>query len=197
MAERARAALDAGLALGAHPAYPDREGFGRRDLPLPPLEIRDAVRAQCEALLAVIVRAGGVMRHIKLHGALYHRAHRDQAVAEAVADAVIALNPELIVVGLAASRLAEACVERGLAFAREVFADRGYSADGHLLPRGVAGALLAADAAAAQALRLFTDADTLCLHSDSPGAEQTARRIRRALEEGGVAVQPMSLGGRP
>lgn len=209
MRDTVRAALESRVAIGAHPGYDDREGFGRRELGLPEARIAELVRAQCAALLDVLAQTGGSMQHIKLHGALYHRAGRDRAVAEAVADAVITLDPRVIVVGMPRSYLAIACAARGLAYAREAFADRGYAVDGSLLPRSDPGGLVAPGALAARAVRLVLEGnvdgvsqggtagvhvpfDTLCLHSDTPHAADGAARIRRALDEAGVTVAPLS-----
>lgn len=214
MREAVRAALNAGTAVGAHPGYADREGFGRRELGLTPAGIADLVRAQCSALGDVLAQTGGALQHVKLHGALYHRAMSDRAVAAAVADALIAIDPRLIVVGLPRSYLSLACVERGLTYAREAFADRGYAADGRLLPRSEPGGVITGEAVPARAVQMVLDGvvapngtrvpvgfDTLCLHSDTPDAVTGAMEIRRALGASGVRVEPMSAAltrsGRP
>jgi len=202
-----RDALEHGVAIGAHPGYPDREGFGRRELALQVSRIAELLRAQCLALLEVLAEAGAPLQHVKLHGALYHRAGRDPAVAETVADIVAAIDPRLIVVGMAGSTLARACARRGLPYAREAFADRGYAADGRLLPRSEPGGLIAVDAVAARAERMVLDGvvqggdgasvpvafDTLCLHGDAPDAVSSAWATRQALDAAGVVVTPMSV----
>jgi len=202
-----RAALDRGVAIGAHPGYPDRAGFGRRELALPVARIAELVRAQCLALLDVLTGAGAALQHVKLHGALYHRAGQDPAVAEAVADTVAGIDAGLIVVGMAGSALAHACDARGLRYAREGFADRGYAVDGRLLPRSDAEGMVAADAVAARAVQMVLSGavqrgdgtrvpvalDTLCLHSDTPDAVNSARATRQALDDAGVAVTRMSV----
>jgi UPF0271 protein len=205
MRDTVRAALDAGVAVGAHPGYADREGFGRRELSLPVGEVVDLVRAQTLALAGIIAQAGGALQHVKLHGALYHRCDRDRELADAVTDALVAIDPHLIVVGMPRSYLAMACAARGLAYAREAFADRGYAADGTLLPRSEPGGVIAGDAVAARAARMVLHGvltsdgtavpigfDTLCLHSDTPEAAGGAEATRRALESAGVTVASMS-----
>ncbi|MGE3576987.1 MAG: 5-oxoprolinase subunit PxpA [Vicinamibacterales bacterium] len=205
MGETARAALDAGVAVGAHPGYADREGFGRRELGLTPAETADLVRTQCAALADALPPAGGALQHVKLHGALYHRAASDRAVAAAVADAVIALDPRLIVVGMPRSYLALACAERGLTYAREAFADRGYAPDGRLLPRSEPGGVITGEAIPARAVQMVRDGvlapngtpvpvgfDTLCLHSDTPGAGDGAAGVRLALDAAGISVAPLA-----
>lgn len=205
MRETVRAAIDAGVAVGAHPGYEDREGFGRRELGLSAAAIADLVRAQCGVLREALSQARGTLQHIKLHGALYHRADQDRGVAEAVADAVAGIDPHAVVVGLPRSYLAVACAARGLTYGREAFADRGYATDGRLLPRSAPGAVIAGDAVAGRAVQMVLNGvaavdgthapigfETLCLHSDTPDAETGAREIRRALDVAGVTVAPMS-----
>ena len=161
--------------------------------------------------MQVAASLGGTVRHVKLHGALYHRAHRDQAIADAVAGAVTTLDPALIVVGMDGSALMQACREQGLSFAREAFADRAYATDGRLVPRDQPGSVLTAGAAARQVVRMVHDNavesiegivvplcfDTVCVHSDTPDAVELARSIRLALGEAGVTVAPMSPGVPP
>jgi UPF0271 protein len=211
MQDAARAALDAGLAVGAHPGYPDPARFGRHELGLTPAEIRDLVLEQAARLAEVLARAGGRLRHVKLHGALYHRADHDPRVAEAVVDAVRSLDVALAVIAPPAGALAVACGAREVPFLREAFADRAYAPDGRLVPRQVSGSVRSPDDAAAQAVRVARDglvpttggvaipvpADTLCVHGDTPGAIGYARRIRSALEQAGVEVTATGWRPRP
>ena len=211
MGDTVQAALEHGVAVGAHPGYADRQGFGRRELGVAPVDVAALVREQTGALMQVAASLGGTVRHVKLHGALYHRAHLDRAVADAVAGAVTALHPALIVVGVDGSALMQACGEQGLAFAREAFADRAYARDGRLVPREQPGSVLTAEAAARQVVRMVRDGvvestdgivvplrfDTLCVHSDTPDAVELARSVRQALAEAGVTVAPMSPGFPP
>jgi 5-oxoprolinase (ATP-hydrolysing) subunit A len=201
-----RLCRELGVAAGAHPGYPDLQGFGRRVLPMGPQEVASSVLAQVGAL-AALARAEGVeLRHVKPHGALYNRAAVDAPLAEAIAGAVAAFSRELVLVGLAGSCLVAAGEAAGLRVAREAFADRGYAADGTLLPRGGPGALILDPAEnLAQALRIVRErsvagpageavpvvADTLCVHGDTPGAAERAAALRKGLGEAGVMVRAL------
>jgi UPF0271 protein len=186
-----RLALAAGVAIGAHPGYPDREGFGRRDLAMSAEELEAAVLYQVAALSGMVAAAGGRLRHVKAHGALYNRAAVDPLVAEPVARAVRRISADLILVGPPGSALLSAGSGAGLSVAAEGFADRAYEADGSLRSRRLPGALHADPAvAAAQATALAADGRyaTLCIHGDTPGAAAIARAVREALEAGGHRV---------
>jgi len=204
MRETVRRAADAGLRIGAHPGYPDLQGFGRRSMGLSPREIEDMVLFQVAAL-AGVARAEGVrVAHVKAHGALYNQAARDRVVASAIARAVGRLDAGLVFVGLAGSAMLDAAREVGLQVEAEAFADRAYLPDGSLAPRSQAGSVIHDPAVvAARAVRIVRDrsvtcldqrsdvtvhADTLCLHGDTPGASALAARIREALEAAGVRV---------
>lgn len=197
-----RLAAAHGVRVGAHPGFPDREGFGRRALPCTPDEVTAFVTAQVRALQAVAAAEGVSVAHVKPHGALYNLAARDGAVAAAVVRAVVACGVP-VVYGLAGeSALLEAARAAGLEAVGEGFADRGYAPDGTLWPRGQAGDLLGADAAVAQGVeiavrgavravtgeRVAVPARTLCLHGDGPEAAQVAGALRRALEAASVRV---------
>lgn len=181
-------ARDHGLAVGAHPGYPDRERFGRVETGLPAGAIAATVLRQVGELAAMARESGLRLGHVKPHGALYHRVSTDSDAARAVAAAVASLDRELIVVGFPGSALLAAAEAEELGCAEEGFADRGYAPDGRLLPRSHPRALLAGDAAVAQALELAPRVRTLCLHSDSPGAPELARALRRGLEGDGWVV---------
>ncbi len=197
-------ALLRGAAIGAHPGYADAEAVGRRDLHATPSEIGELIRSQCAALIAEARALSGLVRHVKPHGALYHRAHRDPDVAQAIVRAVALLDPCLALVGMDGSALFEACRDRGLRFVPEAFADRAYAADGQLVPRDRAGSMLTGHAAVAQAVRVVREGivrsvegtyisitfETLCVHSDSPDAVDTAHAVRAALEAADVAIRP-------
>jgi UPF0271 protein len=186
------------LGIGAHPSYPDLAGFGRRALAASPDEVRADVLYQIGALAAFCRARGVALRHVKPHGALYNEAQRDASTADAVCRAVRAFDPELwllTIPGHALERAAHAC---GLRVAREGFADRGRRPDGTLVPRGEPGALLTRpEEAAAQALALARSGgfDSICVHSDTPGAAAILRAVREALEAGGVPVRP--FGSQP
>lgn len=199
------AALVRGVALGAHPSYPDREHVGRREMQLPPDAVRADLIYQIGALQALVRAQGGRLHHVKPHGALYNQAARDALLAEAIADAVRAVDPGLAVYGLAGGELLRAAERAGLRPVAEVFADRGYRADGSLVPRGEPGALVQdVDEAVARTLRMVREgvvqavggetvplrADTVCLHGDGPHALAFARAIHAALAAAGVRVRP-------
>jgi 5-oxoprolinase (ATP-hydrolysing) subunit A len=201
-----------GAALGAHPSYPDREGFGRRPMRIAPAELRRSVREQCARLATIAgagagagrgsgraprdeigrtpagidAGAGASIAFVKPHGALYHAAHDDAATAEAlVLGAIEGLGAGLTIVGPPRGALAEAAARAGVAFAREGFADRATRADGTLVPRGEPGALVLDPAAAAdraRALAASGEVDTICVHGDTPGAVDLARAVRAALD---------------
>lgn len=189
-----RAARAAGARIAAHPSYPDRPGFGRTRHAASVDGVRAAVEAQCAALAAVARAEGVVCGLVKPHGALYHDADAEPAMAAAVVEAArVALGDGITIVGPAAGALAHAASAAGLGYAREGFADRGYDAGGRLLPRGTVGALLedpAAAAAQAVALAARGDCETMCVHGDTPGAVAIARAVRRALEEAGCLRLP-------
>jgi UPF0271 protein len=194
-----------GVAVGAHPGFADRENFGRRELELPPAELRDSIRAQIEAL-----RALTPLRHVKPHGGLYTLAARDAAVAGVIADVVREIDPALILFGLAGSELPRAGRARGLRVANEAFADRTYQRDGALTPRSQADALIQDEkAAVAQVVRMVREgsvratdgtdvaiaADTICLHGDGPQAVAFARRLRAELQREEIDVRALASGG--
>lgn len=196
-------AVRAGAAIGAHPGYPDLAGFGRRAMALSPAEIEASVLYQVGAVEAFVRAAGGELRHVKAHGALYNRAARDRAAAEAIARAVRRFSPALVLVGLARSALIDAGLTAGLTVAEEAFADRAYEPDGTLRSRDLPGSVLdEPDAAAAQAVALAQGsvrlpdgselrirADTICVHGDLPGAADRARAVRDALLAAGVEIR--------
>jgi UPF0271 protein len=199
-----RAALARGVAVGAHPSYADREHFGRRELQLDPDEVRAEVLCQVGALHAVVRAAGGRLHHVKPHGALYNQAAREPALADAIASAVRAIDPALAVYGLAGGELLRAAKRAGLRAVAEVFADRGYRADGSLVPRQQPGALIDnTDEAVSRTLRMVREgvvqavsgetvalrAETVCLHGDGPHALAFARALHAALREAGVQLK--------
>ena len=203
MARTVRWAVAKGVALGAHPSLPDLQGFGRRAMAVSPAEVRDLVLYQLGALDAFARAAGGRLRHLKAHGALYNMAARDRALADAIAGAVRDFDPALVLVGLSGSEQIKAGQALGLACASEVFADRGYEPDGSLTPRGRPDAMIEdEDLAVARVLRMVREgrvasrtgadvplqADTVCIHGDHPKALAFARRLREALAAAGVEV---------
>jgi UPF0271 protein len=210
MARTVTAAAARGVAMGAHPSLPDLQGFGRRAMAITPGEARDLVLYQVGALAAFVRAAGGRLRHVKAHGALYNMAARDRALADAIAGAVRDFDPGLVLVGLSGSDLIKAGQALGLTCAQEVFADRGYEVDGSLTPRGRPGAMVEDEAlAVARVLRMVREgrvttrtgedvviqADTVCLHGDQPKALTFANRLREALKEADVEVRAFSAPG--
>ena len=192
-----------GVALGAHPGLPDLQGFGRRELAISPADAYAGVLYQVGALGAFARAEGIPLAHVKAHGALYNMAARDAALAMAIAQAVRDYDPALVLVGLSGSELLRAGTALGLRVASEVFADRGYEADGSLTPRTLPGAMVTDPAeAVARVLRMVAEgrvrsrqgpdlelrADTVCLHGDQPGAETFARSLRAALAGAGITV---------
>lgn len=199
--------LERGVAIGAHPGLPDRLGFGRRDMRATPEEASDFVLYQTGALQAFVRAAGGTLRHVKLHGALYHMASTDEKLAEAIARGLRRLDDSLLVFGLPGSRLETAALASGLRFIPEGFADRAYLPDGGLAPRNLPGAvLLEEERVAAQAVALATRGEaatadggslklavrTICLHGDTPRAAAHASLVRQALSSAGVRIAPPS-----
>ncbi|MDU6224654.1 MAG: 5-oxoprolinase subunit PxpA [Enterobacter asburiae] len=203
MLESVRNAIKNGVAIGAHPSFPDRENFGRTAMDLPPATVYAQVLYQIGALEAMVRAQNGVMRHVKPHGMLYNQAAKDADLADAIARAVRDCSPQLILVGLAGSELIRAGQRLGLTTRQEVFADRGYLPDGSLVPRTQAGALITDEGKAlAQTLEMVragrviavdgtpanVQADTVCLHGDGEHALQFARRLRAAFSEEGILV---------
>ena len=192
-----------GVALGAHPSLPDLAGFGRRAMAVTAGQVYDMVLYQVAALAAFARLAGSTLRHVKPHGALYNMAAADLPLACAIAGAVRDFDPRLMLYGLAGSRLLEAGRQAGLTVVSEVFADRGYRADGTLVPRSEPGALLHEPGeVSARAVAMVRDGgvesvdgawvpldvETLCVHGDSPGAVGLALALRAALMSAGFAI---------
>ena len=199
MRETVRLAKRFGVAVGAHPSWRDREGFGRREMSLPAGVAEALVREQVEALAAIARAEGMELRHVKPHGALYNQAAKDRELANAIARAVKTVSGELVLVGLAGSGLVEAGLEVGLRVADEGFPDRNYDPDGTLVSRRESHAIIESpEQVAVHALELAqvgidfsgkrVRVDTLCLHGDHPRAVENARRVREALAEAGIEV---------
>lgn len=198
-----RLAVDRGVTVGAHPGYADREGFGRRAIPMQPAEIGRMVAAQVGALTALAGLAGSLVRYVKPHGALGNLAAADTVVAKAIVSAVRAIDPALAILAISGTRLESAAREEGLAVFLEIFADRAYLSNGQLMPRSQPGAVLhdAKEAAdrlidylktgkmpvpGAEAIAL--KADSVCVHGDSPEAVEMARHVKLRLEAEGVVL---------
>lgn len=203
MLQSVRWAREFGVAIGAHPSFPDRENFGRTAMQLPAETVYAQVVYQTGALKALTESEGGRLVHVKPHGMLYNQAAGDPQLAEAIAAAVKAVDPALILVGLANSELIRAGERHELTTRQEVFADRGYQSDGALVPRGQPGALVDSDQQAiSQTLAMIqqgqvqsvsgewvkVQADTVCLHGDGAHALDFARQLRQAFSQQQIAV---------
>jgi 5-oxoprolinase (ATP-hydrolysing) subunit A len=199
----AKAAL---VSVGVHPSFPDREGFGRREMHLTATEIEDLVGFQVSVVTDIARSDGVALQHVKPHGALYNMAARDADVAAAIARAVAAFDRALILMGPPRSEILQCGRAAGLRVAAEAFADRGYEADGSLMSRAKAGSVIHdPEVVAARALRMVRDhcvvawdgtlvaidAETICVHGDTPGAGRIAARLRGRLESAGVIVTPI------
>lgn len=208
MHEAARSAIVCGCAIGAHPSYPDRPGFGRRRILMSPGELKASLAEQIGALARVCGRLNTRLVHVKPHGALYHDSSHDEQVARAVYESASLACPGAALVGAAGSRALAWWGGWGATTLAEGFADRRYEADGGLRSRTLIGALLThPHEAAAQAVRLVTRDEvetyggsvvrlviqTLCLHADTPGAVNIAAAVRHSLEASGVRLRPQRL----
>jgi UPF0271 protein len=197
-----------GVAVGAHPGFPDLEGFGRRELQVAPRDVEDFVVYQVGALAAIAAAQGVRLQHVKPHGALFNMAARDAALAEAVARATATIDKSMVLFGLPGSELNAAGRRAGLRTACEAFADRAYQPDGALVSRQQAGAVIHdPDVVAQRALRMVREqaveaidgstvpliVDTICVHGDTPGAAELAARIRKVLADAGIEVKSIGL----
>ena len=203
MASTLRIARERGVAVGAHPGFPDLWGFGRRYIPFTAGEIERLIAYQIGAAQGLAAYAGHRITHVKAHGALSNVSEVDRSVADAVAQAIKAVDRSLIVLAIALSEQGKAAEAAGLAFVSEIFADRRYTERGSLVPRGEPGAIVDdPDEAASRVLamiedsaiitvagtRLRTEIGSVCIHGDSPHAVEIARRVRAKLEVAGVAI---------
>lgn len=199
-------AREKGVAIGAHPGFPDLVGFGRREMKASPAEVQDFVLYQVAAIAGMAAAQGTTLQHVKAHGALYNMACRDRALADSIAKAVASLDRSLILFGLPDSELLRAGEAAGLRVAAEVFADRAYEPDGALTPRSRPGSVIHDTATVvARAIRMVRNkevvavdgsviklqADTICLHGDTPGAADHARAVRRGLEDAGIEIRSL------
>ena len=207
MRQCVRWAIEHGVAIGAHPSFPDRENFGRSTMHLPPDEIVSNVLYQVGALAAIVKAEGGQLAHVKAHGQLYNQAVKEPELADALCEAVRRFDPTLKFFGLAGSNMIDAARRAGLTPVEEVFADRGYMPDGSLVPRSQPGALIESEEQSlAQTLSLVRDhrvvaidgstvavnAQSVCLHGDGAHALAFARRIRERLQQEGIDVRAMA-----
>ena len=207
MDQTVAAAKAAGVAVGAHPGYPDLMGFGRRNLACSPKEVKAYVQYQLGALMAFAKAQGVKLQHCKPHGALYNMAAKDMELSLAIAEGIAEVDKDIILMGLAGSKLLEAGRKAGLRVASEVFADRAYQADGSLVPRKQPGAVIHdKDQAIARTGRMVTQgkvtavtgeevsiqAHSICVHGDNPSAVEFVKNIRAALTAQGVEIVPLA-----
>lgn len=206
MARVCRQAAERGVSLGAHPAYPDLQGFGRRRMEMSPAEVECLVAYQIGALQALAVRAGSRVTHVKPHGALNNVAAEELELARAIGRGIRAVDPGLIFMVPTGSAMQTAGEELGLPVACEAFADRTYEDDGTLTPRRIAGSVIRDPALAAErSVRMVLDqelvsrtgnrlpcrVDTLCVHGDEPSALAVATAVRDALTAAGLRLLPL------
>jgi UPF0271 protein len=204
MVKTVRAAKAKGVAVGAHPGYPDLLGFGRRNMACTTDELYAYTLYQVGALKSICESEGLELQHVKPHGAMYNQAAKDPKLAEAIVRAVKSAGKGIILLGLANSAFEAACAGLGVPFASEAFADRGYMPDGSLVPRSQPGAFIHdPDEAAARMVKLVKEgvvatpdgqelklkAHSICMHGDSPEAVKMAEVVRAAMEKNGVAVK--------
>jgi 5-oxoprolinase (ATP-hydrolysing) subunit A len=196
-------AIRHGVAIGAHPGYPDRENFGRLELKISTQDVADSVFEQVRALAKIAESCGAQVVHVKPHGALYNQAVRNRELAQAIADGVARWRRDVVLVGLAGSPMLEVFREAGFAVAAEAFADRRYEPDGTLRSRKFEDALIRdPEMAARQALGMVErglvtasdgnevslDPQTICIHGDTPGATKIAAEVARALSGAGIKL---------
>ncbi|QBY00853.1 5-oxoprolinase subunit PxpA [Rhodophyticola sp. CCM32] len=203
MAETMAIAVENRVGIGAHPGFPDLQGFGRRRMHLPHKTLANFIRFQLGAAQAMATAAGGKIRHLKLHGALGNMTSEDGELARACYDAGLSVDPDIIIMVLAATAQEQAARALGCAWAGEIFADRAYNEDATLVDRSQPGAVIHDAAIAGPRIASMVKAgaiitgsgreipaaiDTICLHGDTPEAVEIARSVRAALETEGVAV---------
>lgn len=195
-----------GVSVGAHPGYPDLQGFGRRAMAMSAAEAAAFTQYQVAAAYGMCKAQGVKLRHVKLHGALYNKAGADYVLSKAICDAVKAIDPELVFLALSGSEMVRAARDAGLAVAQEVFADRAYEEDGSLVARTKPGAMITdEDEAVRRVIRMVRDgvveavtgkavaiqADSVCVHGDNEHALGFVRRIRGEFERNGIAIKSL------
>lgn len=207
MRETAELALEKEVAIGAHPGYPDLQGFGRRAMKMSESEVFDIVLYQIAALKGICESLGARLNHVKPHGALYNQAAKEPELAAAVAEAVRKIDSDLVFYGLSGSSLISEAERIGLRTASEVFADRTYQSDGSLTPRSQPNALIRSEGESVdQVLQMVLSgtvatvggetiplrAETICIHGDSEHAVEFAHRVRDALLKNGHEIRSIS-----
>ncbi len=192
--------------VGAHPGFMDLQGFGRRNIPLSPKEVKNLVLYQIGALYAFSKSRGIALKHVKPHGALYNMAAKDYAMAKAICEAIRDFDPSLILLALSGSKMIEAAKDAGIPYASEVFADRAYEDDGTLVARSKPGAMIEnEDEAVSRVIKMIKNhrvttvtgkeieiyPDSVCVHGDSEKALLFVRKITRALCDEGIEIKPL------
>lgn len=204
MRKTAKLALEKGVAIGAHPAFPDLQGFGRRNMQLSPQEVHDICVYQIGAMFGTVRALGGKLHHVKPHGALYNMAAKDATLAKAIAEATKSIHPDLILYGLSGSHLITEAEKIGLRTASEVFADRTYQNDGSLTPRTQANAMIESTQEAVNQVIMMIEkqtvistegkevslkADTICIHGDGNHAVEFARELSNTLLKKNIFIE--------
>ncbi|MCV6592977.1 MAG: LamB/YcsF family protein [Silicimonas sp.] len=207
MAATMALAHEAGVGIGAHPGFPDLQGFGRRQMQVPLPTLANMIRYQVGAAQAMARAAGGSVRHLKLHGALSNMACKDAEMARACYEAALDVAPDIIIMGLAATEMEKVCRDLGCKWAGEIFADRAYNADGTLVDRRLPGAMIHDGAEAAARMvemvkagailtgdgaQLPTRIDTICIHGDSAKAVAFSGQVKAGLEAAGIEIAKFS-----
>ena len=205
MRHTVRLAEEHGVAVGAHPSFPDLNGFGRRNMSVEPEEAKNDVVYQIGALSAFT--AGGKLQHVKPHGAMYNQAVSDEALARAICEAVLEVDEDMVLLVLAGSPWERLAADMGLRVAREIFADRAMNPDGSLVSRSREGSVIHdVEEVVERSLRMVTEsravaitgeemeveAESLCLHGDTPGAVEMAKTLERQLRASGVDIVPVA-----
>ena len=205
MAHTVRIAEENSVAIGAHPSFPDLQGFGRRTMIVEPEEAKNDVKYQVGALQAFT--SDKRLQHVKPHGAMYNQAVNDESLASAICEAILEIDSNLILLALAGTQWIRVAEDMGVRVAREIFADRALNADGTLVSRSVPGSIIHdVNEVAERSARMVTEgvataitgeeieveADSLCLHGDTPGAVEMVKAVRHQLEAAGVDIKPLA-----
>ncbi|MBA7526995.1 5-oxoprolinase subunit A [subsurface metagenome] len=208
MSYTVKLAKENNVAIGAHPGFPDLQGFGRRKMDIPPKEIKNLITYQIGALQAIAKAEGMSLQHVKPHGALYNMIANDKILGQAVVEAILKINKDLILVALAKSKIINIALKLGLRVAREGFADRAYNSDGSLVKRSIAGAVISdPDIIAKRVIKMINQQrvetidgkiinlqiDTVCLHGDNKNALNIIKAIRNVLIEKNVKIAPLGI----
>jgi UPF0271 protein len=208
MKETVKLAIKNKVSIGAHPSFPDLQGFGRREINMSPEEVYDITLYQIGSLHAFVKAVNGKLNHVKPHGALYNMAAKDKKIAEAIVDAVFDFDKDLVVFGLSGGVLINVAISKGLQYCNEVFADRTYQRDGSLTPRNLPNALIAdKQQAVVQVIGMLENksvkavdgtivpikADTVCIHGDGPHALEFVKAISSELKERNIMIQSTAV----